>query len=128
MISNVIILVMLLLPDSVINKDDTVITEKGSASVIKIYDTLNQQTIEMYHQQKKISNLELEIKSFQSLHSKEQSEIKELQAKLNSVEKLLDKSQSKDGGVTYIRWGRNICPGSATVVYKGNCVDLYSEF
>ena len=67
---------------------------------------INQQMKEIYYQQKKIHSLESEISSFQT--------------RLNNVEKQGQLPKTAGGGVTNVRYGRTVCPDSATMVYRGD--------
>ena len=80
-------------------------SEKQSGICELCDEKLTRQQKESKLQQKEIDLLEKEVNS--------------LKLKLDAVEKSVLGFEKSSEGVSYIRWGRNTCPGSANIVYKG---------
>ena len=101
---------------SLINGKDVDVVERGTDSrsddcgkcgdkLTNLQNEVNQQMKEIYYQQKKINTLE--------------AVVNDLQLKVNNSEKLTQQPKPKEGGVTYVRWGRTTCGDSSTILYKG---------
>ena len=65
----------------------------------------------------KLTRQQKELTLQQRENDLQQKEINALKSELDAVKRSIGDIPSS--GVSYIRWGRNTCPGSASLVYKG---------
>ena len=68
----------------------------------------------------KLTRQQKELDLQQKENDFQQKEIDALKSELDAVKR--SNVDRPSGGVSYIRWGRNTCPGSASMVYKGETI------
>ena len=71
--------------------------------------------------EEKLTRYQKELNLQQRENDLQNKEINALKSELDAVKRLTLGTEKPSSGVSYVRWGRNTCQESVSIVYKGDC-------